>query len=323
MMRETQIFPPQIKKNPKYGSLEPLVLAQQQSRFPLNPNVFFFREAPLIVEIGFGLGDFLIGQALSHSQQNFLGIEYQWMPVYKTLKKIHKHRIENIRILFLDARFAFKVVFAPRSITKIYALFADPWFKKRHIQHRLFSKSFLKNMHRCLKINGQAEVVTDDQYYCDWIWGQLAGIDLHKKYSKIAPGFNTKYERKWIKAGVRKFHQILLEKEKDIAKETIREEAILKTYWLNEFDPERLSLQDIRQDLAVTFKEFLFDSKKKTGMIYAIAREGHCSQEFWITVKKAGQRWKIALSEGCLVLPTEGVHCSLEAVYRACLQTTP
>ena len=103
----------------------------------------FASAQPVDVEIGFGNGDFLVRTAQTQPQRNFVGIEQQWERVYKTLKKVNRSEIDNVRVLLVDAWVALERLFLPRSIERIYCLFPCPWPKKEHAKHRLFSQSFL------------------------------------------------------------------------------------------------------------------------------------------------------------------------------------
>ena len=130
-----------IPKTRKYISLSPLV---QYPKEGVQWSKVFGRAAPLEVEIGFGLGDFLIRTARERPQHNFLGLDNSWLSVKKTLRKINQEQISNIRVMHVDAKVVFERLIEPRTVSFIYSLFPCPWPKSRHEKYRLHTSDFLR-----------------------------------------------------------------------------------------------------------------------------------------------------------------------------------
>ncbi len=86
-----------IRTRPSYISLWPVIPWIQQKR-PVEWDNFFGRSAELELEIGFGLGDFLVRQAREHPDTNFVGIELGWVPVRRALRKSALASVRNVRI---------------------------------------------------------------------------------------------------------------------------------------------------------------------------------------------------------------------------------
>src|SRR3989338_11217816 len=158
--------------------LEPIIPCHQIQR-PISWQEQFGRQAQLDVEVGFGLGEFLIRSARKNPQRDYVGIEQNWERICKALESIAKIKgtagpraLSNIRILKVDARLAFERLFHPESIEKVYCLFPCPWPKKAHVRHRLFSADFLRLLNSRLKPRGEVKILTDFLAFVQWIEGQ-------------------------------------------------------------------------------------------------------------------------------------------------------
>jgi tRNA (guanine-N7-)-methyltransferase len=129
------------------GSFQPLRLFGAEAR-----------EAWL--EIGFGGGEHLAGQAARHPQVGFLGAEPFLEGVAKLLSEVEKASLSNVRIRRGDARELVEQL-APRSIDRVFILFPDPWPKTRHHKRRLIQPEFLAELARVMKPGARLRFATD------------------------------------------------------------------------------------------------------------------------------------------------------------------
>jgi len=188
-------------------------VSHYQHKRPIDWSMQFEQSAPLHVEIGFGLGEFMIRCAQENPGCNFVGIERDWKRLKKALNTIGRINavqpacdvIKNIRVIQVDAVIALERLFEPKSIDQIYSLFPCPWPKKRHIKHRLFSKDFFKLLNSRLKDQGSIKIVTDYYPYSVWLHQEAQGQGFDIKTKTIDPQFDTKFERKWCLEGQREF----------------------------------------------------------------------------------------------------------------------
>ena len=302
---------------------------------PVNWAEHFDRPGPLEVEIGFGLGEFLIQLARQNPDRNFVGFENDWARVHKALAKAKRIKSEakvslnNLRFLHVDAQVAFERLFAPRSIHRLHSLFPCPWPKKKHVKYRLFSHDFLKLMNSRLIDRGEAKIVTDHAPFLAWVQEEARESGFKMKREVIAPQFDTKFERKWCELGQKEFFVLELVKEQHFSIPVL-EDCELKTYTLEKFDPERFEFANIidRDSISVILKEFLFDPIRQRGMIRLVAVEKTITQNVWLMISTAGGRrspgkWSIAPAVGQAILPTPGIAMALEAVYCSAQQTIP
>ncbi|RDD30460.1 tRNA (guanosine(46)-N7)-methyltransferase TrmB [Prosthecochloris sp. ZM] len=164
------------------------------------------------VEIGFGDGDYLIRRASECPEKMFIGIEKKTSLVTKVSKKAESLNLSNIRILQSCAEEAFSDHFSTASISRVYALFPDPWPKKKHIKNRLFSSPYLRLLNNRLLLGSEAMIVTDSEAYHKWILKQTPDTGFDVENDTIPPQFDTKFERKWVEQEFKSFFRIILRK---------------------------------------------------------------------------------------------------------------
>ncbi len=292
--------------------LSPLVSIYENER-PVDWSKQFGRKGPMIVEIGSGLGEFIVHRAEQFPKQNFVGIEYDWPRVYKTLRRISRFNIKNVRLLNVDARVVFERLFLPVTIDSVVALFPCPWPKRSHIKHRLFNREFLQLINSRLADHGELKIVTDFYPYLEWISDEIPAQAFRYSERKIPPQFDTKFERRWQGQGQNEFWELLLTKQSSVAI-PLKEDIILKEFSISHFNAQSLTLVDEKKDAVILFKEHFFDSRKSRAMIHAIVVEKNLTQHFWIAVVKQSDHWMIRPLEGCLFIPTPGIQRALELV---------
>lgn len=305
----------------RYLSLKPLVNWRKE-KHPIPWQEVFGSASPLVLEIGFGNGEYLVKRAQEFPEKNFIGIDREWQSVWRALRAIHKHRLSNVKILKADARWVFNRLFASQSIHEAYALFPCPWPKQRHEHYRLFSRKFLLRLNGCLVPNGIVWIVTDDRPYFEWLLEQSVDTGFSVAYEEKGPGFFTKYEKKWIASGKNIFYRLLLTKKTHYDFEKPRE-LKLKIYRIKEFYPESFSPRPLREDIVVEFKDFLYDPLRKRAVVRTIVVEDEFLQDFWIEIRQTEKDWIIRPHEGCGWIPTVGTQRALDLVYECCTGERP
>jgi tRNA (guanine-N7-)-methyltransferase len=300
---------------PFYISLRPFIPWKQLER-PIEWDHIFGRPAPLEVEFGFGLGDFLVRQARIRPQTNFVGLELGWVQVRRALRKIAIARVRNVRVLRIDSKTALDRIFPEKSLRIAYTLFPCPWPKKKHAKHRLFSSAFLTLLNSRIVDGGEALIVTDSHPYAEWIRSQVSGTGFQVSQRKVAPRFSTKYERKWHASGLEKFYELKLIKRQHL-KRLPKEDTNLIARRVKSFAPEHFRPSKSTGDITVRFKETLYDPKRKLGMVRSIVGEDKLLQDFWIEIVKKGHFWHIRPAKGCGIVPTAGIQRALDLVYDA------
>lgn len=153
-----------------------------------------------VLEIGFGMGDFLVHQAMLHPHLQFIGVEPFKTGLVSLLKKIKQHNIQNIRICHGVVH---DILDKLPLLSVIYILYPDPWPKTRHHKRRLIQKEFLLTLHQCLAPQGRICIATDHSDYQQWIETTLK--DTFGSESLLSEPFEnwipTKYEKRARKEG--------------------------------------------------------------------------------------------------------------------------
>ncbi|MEJ5300650.1 MAG: tRNA (guanosine(46)-N7)-methyltransferase TrmB [Thermodesulforhabdaceae bacterium] len=297
--------------------MKPLVNWRRENH-PISWESIFGNSNPIVVEIGFGNGEYLTRRAGECREINFVGIDREWQSVWRALRSIHRYQIPNLKIIKADARWVFNHLFPSESISEAYALFPCPWPKERHERYRLFSKKFLRQVNGCLVSGGILRIVTDDYPYFCWIKEQSVDTGFLVSFEITGPGFSTKYENKWLRAGKNVFYQIELKKEIHIPPNQ-PEAVTMKTYRVTTFAPELFNPIPLRGEIVVDFKDFLYDPHQKRALVRALVIEDDFVQDFWIEIRHSGKDWHIRPCEGCGWIPTVGVQKAIDQVYEACL----
>lgn len=125
----------------------------------------FSRTAPVILEIGFGMGDSLIEMAERYSQNNYLGIEVHKPGVGRLLGNIAQRQLSNVRVMQYDALQILKKQIPDHCLHAVYLFFPDPWHKRKHHKRRIVNDEFVQLVGKKLQKNGFLHMATDWQDY--------------------------------------------------------------------------------------------------------------------------------------------------------------
>jgi len=291
-------------------SLSPL-LPWRMLSIPIVWDRVFGRSAPLSVELGFGLGDYLVRTALACPDTNFIGVEIDWFLIRRTLQKLTKARPTNVVLIHAGASMALRWLFSEQSVGQICALFPCPWPKARHAEKRLFSGSFLSLLNSRLAATGNAFVVTDDPEHARWIVDQATGTGFLVRTERISPQFDTRYEKEWEKRGQDHFYKICFQKETHHPVPA-KEESPLQTRSVPYFHMEDLRPGTMKGQSTVVLKEALYDPLQERAMIRVLVIETDFFQDIWIEIVRKGPVWHIRPAKGCSMVPTLGVQEALD-----------
>ena len=125
----------------------------------------FGRRAPLVLEIGFGMGDATATIAAARPETDFLGIEVHPPGVGALLKRIGEAALTNLRIVRHDAVEVLEHMIAPASLAGVHLFFPDPWHKVRHHKRRLVQPAFVRLLASRLGPGATLHCATDWEPY--------------------------------------------------------------------------------------------------------------------------------------------------------------
>lgn len=166
------------------------------------------RPLPLVLEIGFGRGEFLLGLAEEHPEQAFLGVEYSAKRVLKTARRLARTELRNVRLLPATAEVVVRDLLPHDSVAAVWINFPDPWPKKRHHKRRLLQPGLVRQLARALAAGGALHVATDHAAYAEFIAEVLSAEPLLENLAapaawlpEVAGRRSTAYELEWRAEG--------------------------------------------------------------------------------------------------------------------------
>jgi len=174
----------------------------------------FGRNAPKILEIGFGMGDSTATIAQAHPENDYLCLEVHTPGVGNLLKLIDTQQISNIRIVQHDAVEVLRDMVADASLDGVHIFFPDPWHKARHNKRRLIQSPFIAQLVRKIKPacpelgrrGGYIHAATDWQDYAEQIlraFGEEALLENTATDYAPRPEYRplTKFEQRGLRLG--------------------------------------------------------------------------------------------------------------------------
>ena len=171
----------------------------------------FARDQPVVMEIGFGMGDGLLAMAEEQADMNFFGVEVHRPGVGSVLAGAKEAGLENLKVCTQDVTELLSNHIPDESLYKVMILFPDPWPKKKHHKRRLISPKFISLLHKKLKAGGIVHVATDWANYAEQIRYDFSQADLFRlqnEFTNISAQNQYRKSTKFERRGKRLGHQI-------------------------------------------------------------------------------------------------------------------
>ena len=168
----------------------------------------FRNSQPIKLEVGFGMGDFLVEMAIRDPNSNFVGVDFSQNGIQKLLIRVNNLNLNNIRVVYGDVRKKIPLLFHDGELDTVYINFPDPWPRKRHFKRRLVKPELVKLMSRKLAPDGHIYIATDSEPYASEMLEYFnsepllqnkspeSGIIINRDHLP-----KTKYEKSFIYAG--------------------------------------------------------------------------------------------------------------------------
>ena len=167
----------------------------------------FGNNNPIIIEVGMGKGDFIIGEATKYPDINFIGIEKYESVMVRAIQKLEDVNLPNLKLIRMDAE-RIEDVF-DHEIETIRLNFSDPWPKNKHEKRRLTSPVFLSKYDAIFSGNPHIIQKTDNINLFAYSLSSLSKFGYTLNYVSLdlgnedIPNIETEYEKKFKSLGVK------------------------------------------------------------------------------------------------------------------------
>lgn len=145
----------------------------------------FGRKAPLVVEIGSGLGEAVTHAAEQNPEKNFLAVEVYLPGLAQTLQRIGQKNLTNVRVVQANAPEVLSTMLPAGSVDELWVFFPDPWHKTRHHKRRMVKDSFAELAARALVPGGLWRLATD---WSDYAVQMREVLDASPHFENLHPG---------------------------------------------------------------------------------------------------------------------------------------
>lgn len=176
---------------------------------PMDFEAIFGNKNPVIIEIGFGMGESTLKIARENPDRNYIGIEVFLYGFSKLLANASKENLSNLRLMRFDAVQVLQDMVPDNSVDGFHVFFPDPWPKKRHHKKRLIQVPFAELLASKLKVGGYIYCVTDWEDYANQMLEVFGKVDiLSNPYNGFAPQVPWRPETGFERKGLEKDYKI-------------------------------------------------------------------------------------------------------------------
>jgi tRNA (guanine-N7-)-methyltransferase len=174
---------------------------------PFDAPSHFGREAPLVLEIGFGMGDSLLAMARNNPEKDFIGIEVHKPGVGRLLHEIDALGLRNLRVYCHDAKEILRDCIADGALSCVQIFFPDPWHKKKHNKRRLVQAEFMEQLRHKMAIGGLVHMATDWEPYAAHMMEVMSALPDYRnsagegQYAGATDRPLTKFEKRGQRLG--------------------------------------------------------------------------------------------------------------------------
>jgi tRNA (guanine-N7-)-methyltransferase len=288
----------------------------------------FGREAPLLLEIGFGSGQFLLDLASKRPDANVLGVEIHLPGIRKAEDRLAHTGQTNVRLVRGTAEQTLWALCSPETVHGLVINFPDPWPKAGHHQRRLLNERFLHLAATRLAAGAFFDVATDDADYAAAVAGLLQQSPYFSRRLDVSfvtednSRLRTKYELKALAEGRTctyfywQRNRVTAAADFPIPQEFNMPHLVLRTMLTLDqiaglFEPHQAK----RGDTSVRFAALYRSAHQKTLLLDSYVNEQPVPQQIALLVRPRGPG-ELILSVHTLGFPrpTAGVHFALRAL---------
>ena len=169
----------------------------------------FGRQAPLVLEVGSGMGEATAAMAAADPGRDVLAVEVHTPGLGNLLRLIESAGLQNVRVLEADARDVLRDLLGADSLDEVRVFFPDPWPKARHAKRRLVTTEFADLVAARLRPGGRLHVATDWDAYAEQV---VQVLGAHPAFEAVSYDRGarpvTRFETRGLEAG-RRVHDLV------------------------------------------------------------------------------------------------------------------
>lgn len=155
---------------------------------PIDFAAWFGREAPVLLEIGSGMGETTSQLAHAAPELNYVAVEVYEAGLGQLMLRAENLGVENLRLINGDAVVLLTRHVEPDSLYGVRVFYPDPWPKKRHHKRRLIQPEFVSLIASRLEVGGTLHLATDWDHYAGQMLEVCAGEPLLRNRYADEPG---------------------------------------------------------------------------------------------------------------------------------------
>lgn len=164
----------------------------------------FGRTAPLVVEVGSGMGEVTAAMAAADPGRDLLAVDVHLQGLGRLLRRVEELSLSNVRVAEGDAVVLLREMLSPGSVDEVRVFFPDPWPKARHAKRRLVQQGFLDLVAARLRPGGTLHFATDWAPYAEQVRGLLhadPAYDVEHEGTRPEHRPVTRFEQQGLDAG--------------------------------------------------------------------------------------------------------------------------
>ncbi|MDQ1667591.1 MAG: tRNA (guanine-N7-)-methyltransferase [Actinomycetota bacterium] len=175
---------------------------------PLDLPALFGRRAPVVLEIGFGMGEATAEMAQAQPERDLIAVDVHTPGQGALLRQVELRRLTNVRVGNGDALTLLRSMIGPDSLAEVRIFFPDPWPKARHWKRRLVDETFASLVATRLLPGGRLHLATDWSHYAEQVRRVLAGHASYDLVDDVPWRARTRFEEQGRAAG-RAVHDVV------------------------------------------------------------------------------------------------------------------
>ncbi len=176
---------------------------------PVDPVAVFGRQAPVVLDVGFGMGETTIVLAAAEPDRDVIAVDVHTPGAGSLLRGLDAAGLTNVRVLVDDAVDVLRHMVAPGSLTEVRVFFPDPWHKQRHHKRRLLSCAVVHLIATRLAVGGRLHVATDWRPYATSVLEVVASEPLLvNRFDGYAPRPDGRPQTRFERQGLAQGHDV-------------------------------------------------------------------------------------------------------------------